>query len=93
MMGIMTEDDRGQRPGRRISGGAVAALAALAILLIFIFQNTEVIEFRFLFVRFDFPLWLYTIAAAVFGALVWFGLGVARRHRRREERRERRRDS
>jgi hypothetical protein len=28
---------------------------------------------------------------AVFGALVWFGLGVMRRHRRRKERRENRR--
>ena len=27
----------------------------------------------------------------VFGALVWFGLGVMRRHRRRKERRENRR--
>jgi uncharacterized integral membrane protein len=90
MMGIMTEEDRGQRSGRRISGGAVAALVALAVLLIFIIQNTEVIELRFLFLRFNFPLWLYTIGTALFGALAWFGLGVVRRHRRREERRERR---
>jgi len=35
--------------------------------------------------------WLYTIVMAAFGALVWFGLGVMRRHRRRKERRENRR--
>jgi hypothetical protein len=33
-------------------------------------------------------LWLYTILTALFGALVWFGLGVIRRHRRRMERRQ-----
>jgi hypothetical protein len=36
-------------------------------------------------------LWLYTIVMALVGALVWFGLGVMRRHRRRKERRENRR--
>jgi hypothetical protein len=29
---------------------------------------------------------------ALFGALVWFGLGVIRRHRRRKARRDDRRD-
>jgi hypothetical protein len=28
------------------------------------------------------------MASAVLGALVWFGLGMVRRHRRRKERRE-----
>jgi uncharacterized integral membrane protein len=77
---------------RRLSGGAIAALVGLAVLLIFIFQNTETIQFRFLFLRFSWPLWLYTIATALVGALVWFGLGVVRRHRRRVERRQDRRD-
>ena len=76
---------------RRLSGGAITALVGAAILLIFIIQNTGVINVRFLFLRFSWPLWLYTIAVAVVGALVWFGLGVVRRHRRRVERREDRR--
>jgi hypothetical protein len=29
------------------------------------------------------PLWLFTIATATFGAIAWIGLGVLRRHRRR----------
>ena len=81
-----------QRHRRWLSGGAVAALAGLAVLLIFIIQNTEKIQFRFLMLRFDWPLWLYTIVTALVGALVWFGLGVLRRHRRRVERRNDRRD-
>jgi hypothetical protein len=36
-------------------------------------------------------MWLYTILVALFGAVVWLGLGVVRRHRRRKERRESRR--
>ena len=77
---------------RSVSGGAIASLSGLAVLVIFIVQNTEDVKFKFLFLEFTWPLWLYTIVVALFGALVWFGLGVVRRHRRRKERREDRRD-
>ena len=40
----------------------------------FVVQNTEQVQFRFLFLTFTWPLWLYTVLAAAFGALVWFGL-------------------
>ena len=83
----MAEEPDGRPDSRRVSGGVVATLVGLAILLIFVLQNTTVIEFRFLFLRFGWPLWLYTIATALVGALVWFGLGVIRRHRRRRQRR------
>jgi uncharacterized integral membrane protein len=76
---------------KRLSGGAVASLVGGALLVIFIVQNTERIRLHFLFWDFSWPLWLYTIVTAVVGALVWFGLGVMRRHRRRKERREERR--
>jgi uncharacterized integral membrane protein len=84
----MTESPGGQQGGRRLGGGAIASLSGLAVLLIFIIQNTGDVEIRFLFLRFTWPLWLYTIVVAVFGALVWLGLGMLRRHRRRVERRE-----
>jgi uncharacterized integral membrane protein len=84
----MTEKPDAQGDGRRLSGGAIASLSGLAVLLVFIIQNTEAIEFRFLFLRFSWPLWLYTIVTALFGALVWLGLGILRRHRRRVERRQ-----
>jgi uncharacterized integral membrane protein len=83
----MTERADMQR-ARRLSGGAIASLSGLAVLLIFIIQNRETIEFRFLFLRFSWPMWLYTIVTALFGALVWLGFGVIRRHRRRVERRQ-----
>ena len=76
-----------QQNQRKLGGGAIASLTGVAVLLIFIFQNTEDVNFDFLFLSFTWPLWLYTIVTALFGALVWFGLGVMRRHRRREERR------
>jgi uncharacterized integral membrane protein len=77
--------------GRQLGGGAIASFVGLGVLLIFIVQNTEDVRFDFLFWHFTWPLWLYTIVTALFGALVWLGLGVMRRHRRRKERREGRR--
>jgi uncharacterized integral membrane protein len=81
-----------QGDSRKLSGGAIASLGGVAVLLIFIVQNTEDVRFDFLFLDFTWPLWLYTIVTALFGALVWFGLGVMRRHARRKERRADRRD-
>ena len=88
----MSQEGAGEQGGRRIGGGAIASLTGVAVLLIFVVQNTEDVRFDFLFLSFTWPLWLYTIVTALFGALVWFGLGVMRRHRRRKERREDRRD-
>jgi uncharacterized integral membrane protein len=80
-----------KQAARRLSGGAIASLSGLAVLLIFVIQNRQDVRVHFLFVSFIWPLWIYTIVMAVFGALVWFGVGVMRRHRRRKERRESRR--
>jgi len=87
----MSQQVESKQAGRRIGGGAIASLAGLAVLIIFVIQNREDVRFHFLTVSFIWPLWLYTIVMAVVGALVWFGLGVMRRHRRRKERREDRR--
>jgi uncharacterized integral membrane protein len=87
----MTQQGEVKQSGRRLGGGAIASLSGLAVLLIFIIQNREDVKVHFLFLSFIWPLWLYTIVMALFGALVWFGLGVMRRHRRRKERRENRR--
>ncbi len=88
----MSEQGAAGRGGRRPGGGAIASLTGVGVLLVFIIQNTEDVKFDFLFLSFTWPLWLYTILTALFGALVWFGLGVMRRHRRRRERREGRLD-
>jgi uncharacterized integral membrane protein len=88
----MVEADRsaGSSNSKKLGLGAIASLTGIGALLIFIVQNTEDVRFDFLFLNFTWPLWLYTIVTALIGALVWFGLGVMRRHRRREERRDRR---
>jgi uncharacterized integral membrane protein len=70
-----------------VGGGAIASLTGVGVLLVFSFQNTERVRFQFLVWTFTWPLWWYTIMTALVGALVWFGLGVMRRHRRRVERR------
>jgi uncharacterized integral membrane protein len=91
----MAEQDEAQQApqsSRRPSGGMITSLVGLAVLFIFVIQNRMHIKIRFLFWGFVWPLWIYTIVIAVFGALVWLGMGIMRRHRRRKARRERRRD-
>lgn len=87
----MSEQVEVSNGNRRLGGGAIASLSGLGVLLIFVIQNTEDVQFQFLFLKFTWPMWVYTILVALFGALVWFGLGVIRRHRRRKARREDRR--
>jgi len=76
---------------RRLGFGAIATGLGGGVLVIFIVQNRDDVGFDFLWWSFTWPLWLYTIVTAVFGAIVWLGLGVLRRHRRRKARREERR--
>ncbi len=78
----------GDGDGKSIGAGAIATIGGLGVLLIFILQNTEDVQFHFLFLDFTWSLWLYTIVVAIFGALAWLGIGVLRRHRRRKERRD-----
>ena len=80
-------DTDGTTDKRGMGKGAITSLTGLGVLLIFVLQNTQQIDFTFLFWGFTWPLWLYTIIVALFGAIVWFGLGVMRRHRRRKNRR------
>ena len=75
-----------------LGGGAVAAIAGVALLIIFMLQNRQEVSVDFLFWTFHWHLWLLVLASALIGALLWFGLGVLRRHRRREHRREDRRE-
>ena len=81
-----------QSESRRLGGGAIASITGGVLLVIFMLQNTESVRLDFLFWNFTWPVWLLTIASAVLGAFVWFGLGVIRRHRRRKERRQDRRN-
>jgi uncharacterized integral membrane protein len=83
----MAENDSGGGRARGMSGGAIATLVGAAVLVVFMIQNTEQIRVKFLTWSFSWPVWLLIIVSAVFGALVWLGLGVLRRHRRRRARR------
>ena len=82
----------GAADGQGLGTGAIATLTGVALLLVFMIQNTEDVTLDFLFWSFTWPLWLFTFVVALVGALVWFGLGVLRRHRRRRARRADRRD-
>ena len=87
-----SDSTRPPAQGRRLGGGAIASLTGVGLLVIFMVQNTQRVRLDFLFWHFTWPLWLLTVASALLGALVWFGLSVMRRHRRRKERRQDRRD-
>ena len=76
---------------RKLGAGAIASLVGLAVLVIFLAQNREDVNVEFLVWEFTWPIWLLALVAAVAGALVWFGLGVLRRHGRRKDRRDDRR--
>lgn len=71
-----------------LGGGAIATLTGIGLLAIVVIQNTERVSIDFLFWSFTWPIWVFALAMAVVGALVWFGVGVMRRHRRREARRD-----
>jgi uncharacterized integral membrane protein len=90
---MMVQPDPSARSQSRagLGGGAITSLVGAGLLVIFIIQNTGDIRLHFLVWHFSWPLWWYTIITAVFGALVWIGLGVMRRHRRRQGRRAARR--
>jgi uncharacterized integral membrane protein len=88
----MVEESPGGEPtARRLTGGAIASLSGVGLLVIFMIQNTDDVRLDFLFWSFTWPLWLLCLVMAVVGAIAWFGLGVLRRHRRRKERRADRR--
>ena len=80
------------RQPRKAGGGAIASCAGVGLLLVFVLQNSQQVSVDFLVWTFTWPLWLLTVVSALLGALVWFGVGVMRRHRRRVARREDRRD-
>jgi uncharacterized integral membrane protein len=75
-----------------LSGGVISALSGVALLAVFMAQNTDDVNVTFLFWDFSMPVWLLTLGAAILGAIIWLGLGILRRHRRRKDRRQARRD-
>jgi uncharacterized integral membrane protein len=80
-----------ERSGFHLGGGAIATVGGVALLVVFVAQNTQDVNFDFLFWSITMPLWLLSLVMAGVGALIFFGLGVLRRHRRRKERRQDRR--
>jgi uncharacterized integral membrane protein len=73
--------------GRHLGGGAIATIGGVALLVIFVAQNSQDVKFDFLLWSVTIPIWLLSLLMAGVGALIFFGVGVVRRHRRRKERR------
>jgi uncharacterized integral membrane protein len=89
-MTYVQPEDQGS--GTRLGAGAIGALAGAGVLVVFMLQNTDKVTLDFLFWSFRWQLWFLVLLSAVLGALVWFSLGVMRRHSRRKDRRDDRRD-
>jgi len=85
-------DEDAEKSGFPLSGGVISALSGVALLAVFMAQNTDDVNVTFLFWDFSMPVWLLTLGAAIVGAIIWLGLGILRRHRRRRDRRQARRD-
>src|SRR4051812_32173731 len=64
---VMSQRGEPSQDRRRLGGGAIASFSGLAVLAIFVIQNTQKVRFHFLFLDFTWPLWLYTIVVALFG--------------------------
>jgi len=88
---MVSSETEGGAHRASLGGGAIASISGVALLLVFILQNTDDVKLDFLFWDFTWPLWLLTIVSALLGALVLFGIGIMRRHSRRKERRADRR--
>jgi uncharacterized integral membrane protein len=78
--------------GLHLSAGTIAFVGGGGLLAVFMAQNTEDVTLEFLWLSFTWPVWLLCLIMAFVGAMVWFGAGVLRRHRRRIARRDARRD-
>lgn len=91
-MVAMSDDDANNDSSSSVTLSTIGAGSGIAALVIFMLQNWQSTQVNFLWFDFTWPLWLVILFSAAFGALIWFGLGVLRRHRRRKARREARRD-
>jgi uncharacterized integral membrane protein len=70
------------------SGWLIGGGVLLALLLVFIFQNTADTEFKFLFWSFTLPLWLVLLITALVAFVIGQFALMWRRHKRRKARRD-----
>lgn len=87
----LSSPGRGGNTRAKLGVGAIASLTGTGLLVVFMLQNRTPTNLRFLWWGFTWPLWLLILVSAAFGAVLWLGLGMMRRHRRRKERRQDRR--
>lgn len=73
---------------RHLGGGAIATIVGVVLLVVFVAQNSQDVKFDFLFWGVQIPIWLLSLLMAGVGALIAYGVGVVRRHRRRQARRD-----
>jgi uncharacterized integral membrane protein len=71
--------------GSKASGALIIAGIIVILVAIFVAQNTEDVSFEFLWVNFEWPLWLVLTIVFVLGAVAGQGLMWLRRRNRRRD--------
>jgi uncharacterized integral membrane protein len=80
--------NQGAQGSKGHNGGLIGGGVLLALLLIFIFQNTADTAFKFLFWSFTLPLWLVLLITALVAFVIGQLALMWRRHKRRQARRD-----
>jgi uncharacterized integral membrane protein len=70
--------------GFRVTAGEIAGVVLLALVLVFVFENTRRVKMRFIYPEVTAPLWVALLASAVVGGLAL--LLLQRRAHRRQRR-------
>jgi len=84
--GTVADNERGiEDSASKVPGALIIAGIIVIAVAIFVAQNTEDVNFEFLWFNFEWPLWLVLVLVFVLGAFVGQGLMWLRRRRRRSE--------
>lgn len=70
-------------PGESMSAGTIGALVVLGLLVLFLLQNFQTAEIRFLWFTWSMSVTWALLGAAVAGAVVSIAVGTLRRRRHR----------
>lgn len=82
----MDHDDvraEGKQGGSFASGRLILTGIAILALVLFVGQNTNSVDIKWLFFEGDAPLWLTLVLAALAGAVIAWGVSITLRRRNR----------
>lgn len=84
----MDHDDvraEGKQKGTLASGRLIITGIVILALVLFVGQNTNSVDIKWLFFEGDAPLWLMLVLAALAGAIIAWGVSITLRRRHRKD--------